>query len=185
MEAPRHLTLAPLCHILGEKIVSRLLSSVSHIMSPVYHVSCLNISCLTSPVSCLLSLLSCLLFPVKSPVSCLLSYVFCPTSPASCLLSHVSCPMHPKEAPLALLPQKLKPQKPQRPSSASHVLAVPRPWGPGCRGEDSSGPFWGRLTHLYWLGEGPPGPRACGRSKPQGCGLGCSDFYTFKTRLIQ
>ena len=138
MEAPRHLTLAPLCHILGEKMCAIKNCLTSFIFCLSYHVSCLNISCLTSPVSCLLSLLSCLLFPVKSPVSCLLSYVFCPTSPASCLLSHVSCPMHPKEAPLALLPQKLKPQ---RPSSASHVLAVPRPWGPGCRGEDSSGPF--------------------------------------------
>ena len=53
------------------------------------HHSCLmySVSCLTSPVSRLLSHVSCL----TSPVSRLLSHVSCLTLPVSCLTSPVSC----------------------------------------------------------------------------------------------
>ena len=80
--------------------VLSLLSHVScHIfpvsLSCLTHVSCHpHVSCLTSPVSHLLSHVSCLMSPVSSflsPVSHLLSHVSCPTSPVSRLLSHIYC----------------------------------------------------------------------------------------------
>ena len=114
---PGHLILAPPRHILGRKnsrhqkippirrifhiILAHNLFTKWDLSLVSCHVSCLlsrllspvtsPVSCLTYPVSCILSHASCLMYPV----SCILSHVSCLTYPVSCFLSHVSCLTYP------------------------------------------------------------------------------------------
>ena len=73
--------------------VSVLRSPLSCLLSHVVNHTCLTypVSCLLSPVSHLLSLVSCL----TSPVLRLLNYIFCITSPVKHLLSPVSRLLYP------------------------------------------------------------------------------------------